>query len=82
MTFRKGTVLSARFAPDNRTVIYSAAWGGTAPELFSTREDSIESRPVGLSQVDLLGISSQGEMAVSLQPARLPGFFGSRSNKP
>ena len=76
LTFRKGTVLSARFAPDNRTVIYSAAWGGSDPELFSTRQDSIESRPVGLSQVDLLGISSQGEIAVSLKPKSLPGFFG------
>ena len=76
LTFRKGTVLSARFAPDNRTVIYSAAWSGNAPELFSTRQDSIESRPVGLSQVDLLGISSQGEIAVSLKPAPLQGFFG------
>ena len=78
LTFRKGTVLSARFAPDNRTVIYSAAWGGNDPELFSTRQDSIESRPVGLSQVDLLGISSQGEIAVSLKPKPLQGFFGSQ----
>jgi eukaryotic-like serine/threonine-protein kinase len=77
LTFRKGTVLSARFAPDNRTVIYSAAWAGLAPELFSTRADSIESRPLGLSQVDLLGISSQGEIAVSLRPTPLQGFFGS-----
>ena len=77
LTFRKGTVLSARFAPDNRTVIYSAAWGGKDPELFSTRQDSIESRPVGLSQVDLLGLSSKGEIAISLKPSQLPGFFGS-----
>ena len=76
LTFRKGTVLSARFAPDNHTVIYSAAWAGLAPELFSTRADSIESRPLGLSQVDLLGISSQGEIAVSLKPTTLQGFFG------
>lgn len=78
LTFRKGTVLSARFAPDNRTVIYSAAWGGSPPELFSTRQDSIESRPVGLSQVDLFGISSQGELAVSLKPTPLQGFFGNQ----
>jgi len=77
LTFRKGTVLNARFAPDNRTVVYSAAWAGQAPELFSTRSDSIESRPLGLSQVDLLGISSQGEIAVSLKPAANQGFFGS-----
>jgi len=76
LTFRKGTVLSARFAPDNRTILYSAAWSGNAPELFSTRQDSIESRPVGLSQVDLLGISSQGEIAISLRPVPLLGFFG------
>jgi serine/threonine protein kinase len=44
LTFRKGTVLSARFAPDNRTVIYSAAWAGLTPELYSTRADVIESR--------------------------------------
>jgi serine/threonine protein kinase len=78
LTFRKGTVLSARFAPDNRTVIYSAAWGGSDPELFSTRKDSIESRPVGLRQVDLFGISSQGELAVSLKPQGLTGFFGTQ----
>jgi serine/threonine protein kinase len=55
LTFRKVTVLSARFAPDNRTVIYSAAWGGSDPELFSTRQDSIESRPVGLSRYLVYG---------------------------
>jgi len=78
LTFRKGTVLSARFAPDNRTVIYSAAWAGLAPELYSTRADSIESRPLGLSQVNLLGISTAGEIAVSLKPSTLPGFFGTQ----
>ncbi len=76
LTFRKGTVMSARFAPDNRTVLYSAAWSGSPPEIFSTRKDSIESRPIGLSQVDLLGISSLGEIAVSLKPTALQGFFG------
>jgi len=76
LTFRKGTVLSARFAPDNRTVLYSAAWSGSPPEIFSTRKDSIESRPIGLSQVDMLGVSSQGEIAVSLKPTALQGFFG------
>jgi serine/threonine protein kinase len=76
LTFRKGTVLAARFAPDNRTILYSAAWGGKDPELFSTRQDSIESRPVGLTQVDLFSISSKGEIAVSLKPTPLAGFFG------
>lgn len=75
LTFRKGTVLSARFAPDNRTVIYSAAWAGQPPELFSTHLDSIESRPLGLSDTSLLGISPQGELAVSLKPTVQPGLM-------
>src|SRR5262249_48025316 len=37
LTFRRGTVLSARFAPDGQTIVYSAAWQGNRPELFSTR---------------------------------------------
>jgi eukaryotic-like serine/threonine-protein kinase len=75
LTFRKGTVLSARFAPDNHTVIYSAAWTGQPPELFSTHLDSIESRPLGLNDTSLLGISSQGELAVSLKPQIAAGLM-------
>jgi len=26
LTFRRGTITSARFAPDGQTIIYSAAW--------------------------------------------------------
>jgi serine/threonine protein kinase len=75
LTFRKGTVLTARFAPDNRTVLYSAAWGGQPSELFSTHLDSIESRPLGLHDATLLGVSSQGELAVSLKPTEQPGLM-------
>ncbi len=76
LTFRRGTILSARFAPDHTTVIYSASWDGKNAELYSTKQDGIESRPVGLSQVDLFGISPAGELAISLHPTSLPGFFG------
>jgi eukaryotic-like serine/threonine-protein kinase len=75
LTFRKGTVLNARFAPDNHTVVYSAAWGGQPTELFSTHLDSIESRPLGLNDTSLLGISSQGELAVSLKPKIAAGLM-------
>jgi len=75
LTFRKGTILSARFAPDNRTVLYSAAWGGQPPELFSTHVDSAESRPLGLRDTSLLAVSSQGELAMSLKPTEQPGLM-------
>ena len=43
LTFRRGIVLSARFAPDGKTVIYSAAWEGKPLDLFTTRPESPQS---------------------------------------
>jgi serine/threonine protein kinase/Tol biopolymer transport system component len=65
LTFRRGTVTAARFAPDGQNVIYSAAWEGNPhPELFSTRIDGVASRALEVSDADLLAISPQGEMAL------------------
>jgi len=65
LTFRRGTVTAARFAPDGQNVIYSAAWEGNPhPELFSTRVDGVASRPLDVTNADLLAISPQGEMAL------------------
>ncbi|MEP6994389.1 MAG: serine/threonine-protein kinase, partial [Acidobacteriota bacterium] len=60
LTFQRGTVLTARFAPDGQTIVYSAAWDGRPLELFSTRADSTESRSLGLPPADVLSISSTG----------------------
>jgi WD40 repeat protein len=67
LTYRRGTVYSARFAPDGQTVVYSAAWDGKPLELHTTRAGSPESTSLGLSGADILGMSSTGEMAVSLR---------------
>jgi hypothetical protein len=65
LSFRRGTVTAARFAPDGQNVIYSAAWeGNPRPELFSTRIDGVASRPLEVTDADLLAISPQGEMAL------------------
>ncbi len=68
LTFRRGTVWSARFAPDGQTIVYTAAWDGAPPQIFSTRLDSTESRALGIPESLLLSISSSGEMALSLKP--------------
>src|SRR5262249_15418303 len=62
LTFGKGSVLSARFAPDGQTVFYSAAWNGRPSEIFATRPESPESRPLGVHEAELLSISRKGEM--------------------
>jgi eukaryotic-like serine/threonine-protein kinase len=66
MTFRRGIVYSARFTPDMKTVIYSAAWNGSPSDLFSARDDNPESRSFGLPGAQIAAISSTGEMAVLL----------------
>jgi eukaryotic-like serine/threonine-protein kinase len=66
LTFRGGTIRMARFAPDGKNIVYSAAWEGNPIELLITRPDSPESRPFGLSKAEVLSISPEGEMAVLL----------------
>src|SRR6202007_2665606 len=48
LTYRRGTIRMARFAPDGQTVIYSAAWEGGPFEIFNTRFGTPESRPAGV----------------------------------
>jgi len=66
LTFRGGTIRMARFAPDGKTIVYSAAWEGNPVELYTTRPESPESRPFGLAKAEVLSISGEGEMAVLL----------------
>jgi hypothetical protein len=68
LTFRVGSVLAARFAPDGETILYSAEWGSQPSEIFSTRATSRESRPLGIADAKLLALSSREEMALLLRP--------------
>ncbi len=66
ITFSRGEVGSALFAPDGQTIVYSASWEGKPFEVFINRPESPESRPFGLAGAEVLAISKTGEMAVSL----------------
>jgi eukaryotic-like serine/threonine-protein kinase len=66
LTFRRGMILSARFASDGHSIVYSAMWNGASPEIFTTLPESPEPRPLGLKNADLLAVSSTGEVAVLL----------------
>ena len=66
LTFRRGFVWTARFAPDGQTIVYGASWDGEPTEIYTTRQESQESRPLGIGAADLLSISPTGELAVSL----------------
>jgi Tol biopolymer transport system component len=74
LTYRRGTVSSARFASDGQTILYGAAWEGQPIRLFSTRAESPESSPLGLPAADLLAVSARGEVALCLRPGRGMGI--------
>jgi len=66
LTFRRGSIRAARFAPDGQTILYSAAWQGNPTDVFTARPEAPESRSMGLSRTQLMSISSTAEMAVLL----------------
>jgi serine/threonine protein kinase/Tol biopolymer transport system component len=68
LTFRRGSIESAKFAPDGQTVLYSAAWEGNPLEIFATRLGNRESRPLGLPPGKLLSVSPSGDLAILLSP--------------
>jgi Tol biopolymer transport system component/predicted Ser/Thr protein kinase len=66
LTFRRGAIALARFAPDGQTIVYAAQWEGKPHEIFTTRAGTPESRSLGLSSANILSVSSTGEMAILL----------------
>ena len=69
LTYEQGTLYSARFGPDFRSVVYSAAWNGKPLQVFSTVGDSLLSQPLNLTDANLLAISRTGELAMVLRGA-------------
>ena len=64
LTSRQQTIFNARFAPDGRTTVYSAAMQGNTPEIFTVRPDFPEGKSLGLRGAHLLSVSSRGELAL------------------
>ncbi len=77
LTYRRGNVLYARFAPDGQTIVYGAAWGDRPAEIFLARLGSPESRPLGISNASVLSISPAGELAILMKKNYLYGTSGS-----
>jgi len=67
VTFERGTVYSARFTPDGRTVVYGASWNGRPLQIYSTIPDSLLAQPLGLASAYLLGLSRADELALTLE---------------
>jgi len=65
LTFRRGDVTSAKFAPGG-AIVYSAEWDGAAPAFYSVIPGNREGRQLQLPSGRVLSVSSAGEMAILL----------------
>ena len=78
LSFRRGALLAARFAPDPRSAVYSAAWEGSPEAVFISSANSTESRDLGLPKTEVLAVSAEGQMAVLGRFGVSPNHFTHR----
>lgn len=67
LTFDRGQVSSARFAPDTHSVIYAAQWGQNPRSVFLRDTVSPESRMLGFAGANIAAVSHRGELALLTQ---------------
>lgn len=68
VSFHRGEVIRARFAPDGKTLIYSAKLNGGLQDTYILREEYPEPVSAGLQGAVLLSVSKQGQLAVLTNP--------------
>jgi eukaryotic-like serine/threonine-protein kinase len=64
MTFRPGYLVAARFAPDGKSIVYSASWAGAPMETVLKSIGSPETRALGLKGSEIIGLSKDGKVAL------------------
>jgi hypothetical protein len=69
-TWDRQWITNARFGPDGRTLVFSAATSGMVPSLYVIPPNAIVPRPIGPPGTHLLAVSSKGEIA-AITGARL-----------
>jgi serine/threonine-protein kinase len=70
-TYARQTIYNARWAPDGKTIVYSAAERGTTPRLYVIRPDYPEPQSIGPDSTHLLAVSSTGELAVLVRASNI-----------
>ena len=63
-TFDPQFISNARFLPDGKSIVFSAALEGNLPELFVIRAGDLTPKPLHQQRTHLLSVSSKGELAV------------------
>ncbi len=66
LTYERGSIPNARFAPDGQSVIYDASWEGRPLRAFATPADEALPRALEFEQAHLFSVSRSGEIAIGL----------------
>ena len=65
LTYGRGPIASARFAPDGQMIVYAASWDGAQKsQLYSVRVESPESLRLALPPGQVESVSKNGEMLI------------------
>ena len=64
LTFRRGPISGARFAPDGQTILYSAKWESEPWRTFLASSVSPETRPLGFEGSMISAVSRSGELSL------------------
>jgi Tol biopolymer transport system component len=67
LTFRRGSIKRARFAPDGKTILYGASFEGHSTQIFLTRSESPEATALPFPNAAIHAVSSTGELAISFR---------------
>jgi hypothetical protein len=79
VTFHRGVVTSARFAPDGENLVYTASWEGQRYAAFLGRPMTGDARDLQLEDARILSVSRTGDMAVLFGPQNIEQAFGVRT---
>jgi hypothetical protein len=71
LTFERGTITGARFAPDRQRVYFSMALGNQPSRVFVTHVERPDARAIDMPPGFLLAVSTRDELAVLLTGERL-----------
>ena len=69
LTFRRGLVTDARFAPDAQSLVYSAVWDDEPLRIYPVRIDQPRADSARLVEGGLLAVSRTGDIGVVIRPA-------------
>ena len=77
LTFRRGEIRSARFAPDGQSVVYSANWDGEPQRVYPVRLEQPRAAAPPIADAALLAVSRTGDVAIATRLHRESLFIES-----